>query len=177
MRMAVKRFGRLPEIVGADHRRVAPGIAAAEPALLEHGDIRHAMLLGHVVGRGEAMAAGPDDHHVIGRFGLRRAPLLRPMAVAARRLGRQIEEGKFHEPALSEARKSLRLALYAGRRVCAPHNCSMAAQSLGMASNRPGFGAAEHANIFEPAGLGADRPRTPFSSPDGDWGRRAWLTI
>src|SRR5262245_17791603 len=39
------------------------------------------MILGEVVGGGEAMAAGADDNHVIGRFGLRAAPGRPPVAM------------------------------------------------------------------------------------------------
>ena len=56
-RMLVERRRFLPEIVGADDRRVAPGVAAAEPALLEHGDIGEAVLLGEVIGGREPVPA------------------------------------------------------------------------------------------------------------------------
>ena len=48
------------------HLRVTAGIAAADEALLEHGDITDAMFLGKVIGRGQAVAAGSDNHDIIG---------------------------------------------------------------------------------------------------------------
>ena len=69
MGVPINRLRRLPEIVGADDRRVAPGIAAAEPALVENRDVAHAVLRGQVIGGGEAMTAGADDDRVIDGFG------------------------------------------------------------------------------------------------------------
>lgn len=57
------------EIVRADDGGVAPGIAAAEPALLDHRHIGDAVLLGEIVGSTQAVAAGADDDDVV--FGTR----------------------------------------------------------------------------------------------------------
>ena len=38
-------------------------------AFLDHGDIGDAVLLGEVIGGGEAVAAAADDHHVVGGLG------------------------------------------------------------------------------------------------------------
>ena len=57
----------VPQVVGADDRGVAAGIAAAEPALLQHRDIGDAVLLGEVVGGREPMAAAADDDDVVFR--------------------------------------------------------------------------------------------------------------
>ena len=65
---------RIEVIVGADDRRVAPGIAAAEPALFEHGDIGDAVLLRKIVGGGEAVTAAADDDDVVARLRRRAAP-------------------------------------------------------------------------------------------------------
>ena len=70
-RMLVQRGALIPQIVGADDRGVAPGVAAAEPAALQHRDIAHAMLARKVVRRGQAVAAGADDHHVVRRAAAR----------------------------------------------------------------------------------------------------------
>ena len=70
------------EIVGADDGRVPPGVAAADPPFLQHGDAREAVRLGEIVGRGEAVAAAADDDGVIGFLWLRRAPGRLPAGVA-----------------------------------------------------------------------------------------------
>ena len=64
-------FGR--QIVRAHDRRVARGVAAGEIALLEHGDLADAVMLGEVVGRRQTVAAAADDDDVVGVAGLGRA--------------------------------------------------------------------------------------------------------
>ncbi len=95
-RVLVDRGAFLVEIVRADDRRVAPGIAAADPALFEHGDVPHAVLFCQVIGGGEAVAAAADDDGVVGRLGFRRAPLPRPVGVARKRVAREGEKREFH---------------------------------------------------------------------------------
>jgi transcriptional regulator GlxA family with amidase domain len=56
------------EIVRADDGGVAPGVAAAEPALVDHRDVGDPVLLGEIVGGAEPVAAGADDDDVV--FGL-----------------------------------------------------------------------------------------------------------
>ncbi len=92
-RMLVQRGALIPKIVGADDRGVAPGVAAAEPAALQHRDVAHAMLARKIVRRGKAVAAGADNHHVVGRARLGRAPLLRPGGTA-QGMAHQIEDRK-----------------------------------------------------------------------------------
>ena len=46
------------EVVRADDRGVAPGVAAAEPALVDHRDVGDPVLLREIVGRPEPVAAG-----------------------------------------------------------------------------------------------------------------------
>ena len=70
-RMLVERGALVPQIVGADHRGVAPGVAAAEPALLQHRDIGDAVEAGEVVGSGQAMTAGADDDDIVGPASVR----------------------------------------------------------------------------------------------------------
>ena len=48
--------------------RVAPGIAAADPALLEHGDVPDAVFLCQVIGGGQPVPAAADHDHVIDGF-------------------------------------------------------------------------------------------------------------
>src|SRR6202030_2039668 len=83
----------IPQIVGTDDRGVAPGVAAAEPAALQHRDVAHAMLLGEVIRSGQTVAAGADDHHVIRGPWLGRTPLLRPGG-SAKRMSHQAEDRK-----------------------------------------------------------------------------------
>ena len=97
-RMLVERRRFLPEVVGADDRGVASGVAAAEPALLQHRDIGEAVLLGEVIGGREPMPARADDDGVIGRLRLRVAPLLGPAGIVLERLQRDVDKGKPHLP-------------------------------------------------------------------------------
>src|SRR5262245_42504661 len=60
------------QIVGADDRRVARGVAAGEIALLDHGHVGDAPVARQVERRREAMAAAADDHHVVSFLQLRR---------------------------------------------------------------------------------------------------------
>ena len=85
----VDRSALVPQVVGADDGRVARDIAAGEPALFHHGDIGDAVFLCQVVGRRQPVAAAADDHDLIGRPRFRRAPELRPVPVAGKRIARQ----------------------------------------------------------------------------------------
>jgi len=84
----------VPEIVGADDRRVAAGIAAAEPALLDDRDIGDAVLAGEIIRSREAVAAAADYDDVVARLRLGRALLLLPMRMAGQRVPGKGEEGK-----------------------------------------------------------------------------------
>ena len=72
-RVVVDRRALVEEIVGADDGRVAARIAAADPALLDHGDIGDPVFLGEVVGGREPVPAAADDDGVVGglRLGMR----------------------------------------------------------------------------------------------------------
>src|SRR5437588_10951712 len=83
-------------IVRADDRRVASGVAAAQPAFFEHGDIGEAMLLGEVVRGREAMAATADDDRVVARLGRRATPGERPVLVIAQRITSEGEKRIAH---------------------------------------------------------------------------------
>ena len=87
-----------PTVVRANDRRVAPGVATADPALRARRHWRrHGPWRG--IGRGQAMAAAADDHDVVGRLRLGRPPLRRPDIVAVQRLARQAGEGETHRSA------------------------------------------------------------------------------
>ena len=97
-RVFVEALALLPEIVRADDRGVAPGIAAAQPAAFHDRDVAHAVFGGHVVGCCEPMPAGTYDDGIILGLRLGRTPLLGPLAVAAKRVSHERGEGKFHRP-------------------------------------------------------------------------------
>src|SRR5580704_791604 len=91
--MLVEPGAFAPQIVRADDRRVAPGIAEANRALLEHRDVADAVLLGKVVSRREPMPAAADDDHLIARLRARLAPQWPPAAMAGERLAGQRAKG------------------------------------------------------------------------------------
>ena len=89
--IVVERDALGVEIIGPDRAGVAAGIAAAEPALLDHSDIGDAVVLCQIVGRGEAVSAAADHHRVISRFRFRAAPCRLPAFLAGEAL---LEERK-----------------------------------------------------------------------------------
>ena len=90
-RMVVKTRALIKQIVGPDDGGVAARIAAAQPALFQHGNIAHAMLLGQIVGGAEAVTPTANNDRIIGRFGLRRAPLGLPPGLAIEALLEELE--------------------------------------------------------------------------------------
>src|SRR4051812_44611178 len=91
--MFVEGGAFIPQVIGADDRGVAAGIAAAEPATLHHRHVPYAMFAREIVCRGQSMATGADDHDVIRRLWLRRAPLRGP-GNAANGMTHQVEDRK-----------------------------------------------------------------------------------
>src|SRR5579863_4462679 len=83
------RFGI--EIVRAHDRRVAPGVAAAEPAFLDHADPGLLMGLGEVIGGREPVSAAADDDEVVSGLRSRFAPGLRPAFVAGEAMTQKSE--------------------------------------------------------------------------------------
>ena len=73
-RVLVDRRALVPEVVGADDRRVAAHVAAADPAALEHRDVRHPVARREVVRGRQPVAAAADDHRLVGPPGVGRAP-------------------------------------------------------------------------------------------------------
>ena len=90
-RVFVERDVAVEAVIGADDRRVAPGVSAADPAFFDDGDIRQAVVLGEVIGGGEAMAAAADDYDVVAGLGRCVAPSGPPIPVAAERVARERE--------------------------------------------------------------------------------------
>jgi hypothetical protein len=91
-RVLVEEGAFVPEVVGAHHGGVAPRVAAAEPALLEHRDPGDAVVLGQVICGRQAVAAAADDDHVVLGPRLRAAPGRLPVLVMAERVARQAED-------------------------------------------------------------------------------------
>ncbi len=81
----------VPQVVGAHDGGVAGGVAAAQPALLDHRDIGDTVLLGQVVGSGQAMPATADDDHVVDLFRRWRAPHALPVLMMAERMLEEAE--------------------------------------------------------------------------------------
>src|SRR5690606_3387567 len=90
-RVVVDRRGFVVEVVGANDRGVAAGVAAAEPALLDHRDIGDAMLAREIVGRRQPVPARADDDHFVFGPGLWRTPLRLPALVTAQGFARYRE--------------------------------------------------------------------------------------
>ena len=78
-------------IVGADNGRIAPGIAATDPASLQNRDLADAVHGGEIEGGSQAMTAAADDDHVIMRLGVRVPPGTGPVLVSAKTGAQQAE--------------------------------------------------------------------------------------
>ena len=92
-RVVVDRDALVEQVVRADDGRVAAGVAAADPALLDDRDVGESVLGGEVIGRAEAVAAAADDDRVVRGLGLGLAPLLAPAPVPAEAAPQQAESG------------------------------------------------------------------------------------
>ncbi len=99
----VERIVPRQQVVRPDDRGVAPDVARADPAFLQHRDVAHAEFLGEVEGGGEPVPAAADDHHVIAGPGLGRAPGGGPAAVAAQALEQDGKGGIAHLGASGDA--------------------------------------------------------------------------
>ena len=77
------------EVVGAHDRRVAPGVAAAEPAALEDRHVADPVVLRQVVRGRESVAAAAHDERIVGALGLGRAPHRSPAALPRERPAQQ----------------------------------------------------------------------------------------
>src|SRR5205814_3606635 len=79
-------------VVGANDRRVASGVAAAEPALFQHRDVADAMLFREVIRGGEPMTAATDDDDIVVLLRRSAAPCGWPALVAAERIADEGED-------------------------------------------------------------------------------------
>src|SRR5450755_1976605 len=102
--MIVKCRTFIEQVIRADDRRVAARVAAADPALLEHGDVGQAMLLGQVIRRSEPVATAADDDRIVGWLRLRLAPLRLPAKLARQAAANQ---GQRRKSLPAHARRSL----------------------------------------------------------------------
>ena len=144
-------------VVRADDRRVAPGVAAAEPALLEHGDVGDAVLLREVVGGREPVPAAADDDDVVARLrrGLRHASGQRSWCDSALRAREKIEY--FMEAQAVPALSLPRAIAYSNGRV-ARSSSPIASRSL----RGPELGGRARS---------ADGPRPTFCAGTASWPR------
>src|SRR3982750_1191728 len=90
--MLIKMRIRFEIIVRAYDRSIAPGVAASEPAFLEHCYIRNAVVLREIVRGCEAVSAAADDDDVVLIARLGTAPRARPVLVMAKRITGERED-------------------------------------------------------------------------------------
>src|SRR5713226_9266923 len=96
----------LEQVVRPYDRGVAAGIAAAQPALLEHGDVGDAVIPGEIVGGRQTVAAATDDNDVIGRLRIGSPPSLRPVRMLRQRIASQGSDRILHSAVLWPAQGS-----------------------------------------------------------------------
>ena len=73
-RFFVDRGRAVLQVVRADDRGVASGVAAAKPALFDHRHIGDSVILAQVIGRRKPVATRADDDDIIRLFRQRRGP-------------------------------------------------------------------------------------------------------
>jgi len=95
-RIRIERLVALEQIIGPHDGGVAPDIARAEIALLQHRHIGDAVVLGEIIGRRQAMPAAADNDHVIVALRLRLPPRWLPALVARKPLPKNRKCGIFH---------------------------------------------------------------------------------
>ena len=94
--MLVEVGALVPQVVRPDDGGVAAGVAASEPALLEHRDVGDPVQGREVVGGREPVAAAAHDDDLVGLLGLGAAPCGRPALVMAERVAGKGEDGVSH---------------------------------------------------------------------------------
>ena len=161
--VVIKRLALFPEVVRADDRRVAAGVAAAEPALLDDRNVPHAVLGRHVIGGGEAMPAAAHDHGIVRRSWFRMPPLFGPARVAGKALADQLGEGESQgvmAPGGSAAMSGLR-----------PPRSSTGATSTAPRCDTAGLGSAQSDPVSSPC-----RPTSSLSGSSAPPSARpAWV--
>ena len=95
-RVIVEMRALVPEIVRANDRGVASGVAAAQPALLEHRHVSDAVQRRQIVCGRESVAPAADDDDVIRLPRLRAAPRGGPALVVRERVAGEGENRISH---------------------------------------------------------------------------------
>src|SRR5882724_5509690 len=111
--MLVDPGALIVEIVGADDRGIAAGVAAAEPTLLEHRNVGDPVDARQIVRGRQPVTAGANDDGVV--CGLRRriAPLARPTAMAVESLQ---HKARKRETTHARTTSATRISIEAGWR-------------------------------------------------------------
>ncbi len=81
------------EIVRANHLGVAAGVAASDPATLDHCNVADAVFGGKVVSSRETVSSASNDDDVVAGFGIRIPQHRPPPAVTTKSLPDEIEKG------------------------------------------------------------------------------------
>ena len=93
----LKTYPRLAQVIGPNHRGIAPGVAAAEPVALEHGHPTQPLIAHQMPGRGQAMSAAAYHHRLVAALRLRRTPGPWPTPMASKSLFEKLEEAVTHD--------------------------------------------------------------------------------
>ena len=82
-RVIIKMRAFIIEIIGADDRGVASGIAAADPALFKYCDVGNPVFLREIICRAKTMPTSADDDRIISGLGCSVGPLFGPILMPA----------------------------------------------------------------------------------------------
>ena len=99
-RMRIELRVAAEQIVRPHDRGVAPDVAAAEIAALQHRDVPDPVIAREIVGGRQPVPAAADHHDVVGRLRRRLAPHRRPAPVAAQRIAHDRPGGIPHRTGL-----------------------------------------------------------------------------
>ena len=64
-RLFKKLDAGISQVVGADDRGVATGVATSNPLLLQYCNVAYAMIFGKIVSRRQAVSATADNHYIV----------------------------------------------------------------------------------------------------------------
>ena len=144
-------------VVRAHDRGVAPGVAAPDPALLEHHHVADPVELREVVGGREPVTAAPDDGDAVAGLEVRETPCARPAAMAAERLpGEGEQRVALHEPPSRLHLRARRPEPTGGRSVSIPGVSGSSARSRRGSGGASAPGYAKRPRF---AGSGPSRPQ------------------